>query len=152
MKLAEALQERADLNKKIESLRYRLENNATVQEGEKSSEDIYSLLDELNQSTDRLAELIAKINLTNCKTIVDGLTLTELIAKKDVLMVKVAIYRNLVNEASNISRRARGSEIKILPNLSVVDLQKEADLLSKEIRIIDNKIQSTNWQIDLMNE
>ena len=33
MKLAEALQERADLNSKINELRCRLGNNATVQEG-----------------------------------------------------------------------------------------------------------------------
>ena len=33
MKLAEALQERADLNRRIEQLRDRLENNALVQEG-----------------------------------------------------------------------------------------------------------------------
>ena len=34
MKLAEALQERADLNIRIQQLRSRLENNALVQEGE----------------------------------------------------------------------------------------------------------------------
>lgn len=33
MKLAEALQERADLNRRIEQLRNRLENSALVQEG-----------------------------------------------------------------------------------------------------------------------
>ena len=35
MKLAEALQERADLNRRIEQLRNRLENSALVQEGER---------------------------------------------------------------------------------------------------------------------
>ncbi len=39
MKLAEALQERADLNRKIDQLRQRIENNVLVQEGEKSQED-----------------------------------------------------------------------------------------------------------------
>ena len=34
MKLAEALQERADLNRLIQQLRQRLSNNAAVQEGE----------------------------------------------------------------------------------------------------------------------
>ncbi len=33
MKLAEALQERADLNRKIEQLKSRLNNNVLVQEG-----------------------------------------------------------------------------------------------------------------------
>ena len=44
MKLAEALQERADLNRRIEQLRYRLGNNALMQEGEKPAEDPAALL------------------------------------------------------------------------------------------------------------
>ena len=39
MKLAEALQERADLNRKIEQLSDRLEANVLVQEGEVPLED-----------------------------------------------------------------------------------------------------------------
>ena len=39
MKLAEALQERADLNRKIEQLQDRLSNNVLVQEGEQTAED-----------------------------------------------------------------------------------------------------------------
>ena len=37
MKLAEALQERADLNRKIEQLQDRLSNNVLVQEGEQTA-------------------------------------------------------------------------------------------------------------------
>ena len=39
MKLAEALQERADLNRAIQQLENRLSNNALVQEGERPAED-----------------------------------------------------------------------------------------------------------------
>ena len=39
MKLAEALQERADLNRNIGQLRERLRSNALVQEGENTVED-----------------------------------------------------------------------------------------------------------------
>ena len=49
MKLAEALQERADLNRRIEQLRARLENNALVQEGESPAEDPSELLAELDR-------------------------------------------------------------------------------------------------------
>ena len=44
MKLAESLQERADLNRKIEELKQRLENNCLVQEGERPAEDPEELL------------------------------------------------------------------------------------------------------------
>ena len=89
MKLAEALQERADLNRKIEQLKERLMNNALVQDGEKPAEDPAELLKELNGSFQRLNELIALINLKNAATVIDGKTLTEMIAEKDVLKEKI---------------------------------------------------------------
>ena len=78
MKLAEALQERADLNIRIQQLRSRLENNAFVQEGEQPAEDPDDLLSELNENVKRLEWLISRINLTNCVTSVEGRTLTEI--------------------------------------------------------------------------
>ena len=71
MKLAEALQERADLNRKIEDLRRRLGNVVLVQEGEEPAEDPKKLLEELDGAVARLEELMAAINLTNGRTRVD---------------------------------------------------------------------------------
>ena len=82
MKLAEALQERADVNIKIKQLERRMLNNALVQEGEKPSEDPEALLRELDGCVERLAWLASRINLTNCRTVADGRTLTELIAER----------------------------------------------------------------------
>lgn len=149
MKLAEALQERADLNRQIEQLKVRLSNNAIVQEGETSAEDPKVLLSELNNSIAKLEELIGRINLTNCATVVDGKTLTELIARKDCLSIKISAYQNFVNQASQTARRATRTEIKILSTVDVKDLQKQIDKLSKELRLLDNKIQETNWTTEL---
>lgn len=65
MKLAEALQERADLNRKIEQLKSRLNNNVLVQEGEQTAESPEQLKQELDSSLERLAYLLAQINRTN---------------------------------------------------------------------------------------
>ena len=65
MKLAEALQERADLNRQIEQLQARLYNNAVVQEGEEPAEDPQELMDQLDRAAARLEELMAAINLAN---------------------------------------------------------------------------------------
>ena len=97
MKLAEALQERADLNIRIQQLRSRLENNAFVQEGEQPAENPDDLLRELNESVKRLEWLICRINLTNCSSTAEGQTLTELIAKKDALSLNLSVYRELIN-------------------------------------------------------
>ena len=82
MKLAEALQERADLNRNIEQLRDRLSRNSLVQEGEQPGENPEKLKQELDAALLRLEYLIAHINLTNCQRVIDGQTLTEMIAKR----------------------------------------------------------------------
>ena len=61
MKLAEALQERADLNRNIEQLRKRLNSNVLVQEGERTAEEPERLKRELDASVERLAYLISRI-------------------------------------------------------------------------------------------
>ena len=144
MKLAEALQERADLNRRIEQLRYRLNNNVLVQEGEKPLEE------ELESSFTRLEWLIARINLTNCAVKVEGRSLTELIARRDVLSLRAEAYRRLVEEASQNTHRATRTEIKILSAVDVPALQRQADDASRELRLLDNTLQATNWTADLM--
>lgn len=150
MKLAEALQERADLNRRIEQLRYRLSNNVLVQEGEKPLEDPAALLEELESSFTRLEWLIARINLTNCAVKVEGCSLTELIARRDVLSLRAEAYRRLVEEASQNTHRATRTEIKILSAVDVPALQRQADDASRELRLLDNTLQATNWTADLM--
>lgn len=150
MKLAEALQERADLNIRIEQLKARMMNNVLVQEGEQPAENPADLQKELDGCIERLAWLISNINLTNCRTLVDGLTLTEMIAKKDALSMKLRIYRELVNTAGNTVDRARYSEIRILSAVNVSDIQKQVDKMAKELRLLDNKLQETNWTTELI--
>lgn len=150
MKLAEALQERANLNRRIEQLRYRLSNNVLVQEGEKPLEDPAALLEELESSFTRLEWLIARINLTNCAVKVEGRSLTELIARRDVLSLRAEAYRRLVEEASQNTHRATRTEIKILSAVNVPALQRQADDASRELRLLDNTLQATNWTADLM--
>ncbi len=150
MKLAEALQERADLNRNIEQLRERLCINAIVQENEKPAEDPKALLRELDSSADRLQELMERINRTNCLTEKDGKSITSLIAVRDSLTLRIAAYKALVREASQTGRRARQTEIKLLSTVDVKKLQAEIDKMSKELRIVDNTIQSLNWSTELL--
>ena len=149
MKLAEALQERADLKRNITDLRGRLERVALVQEGEKPVEDPKALLKALDDSVDRLEYLMAAINHTNDLTTAGGMTLTALIARKDALMLKQAAYKDLVTEAAFNTTRARGTEIKVIPAIKVTEIQKEVDRMAKEIRNLDNLLQETNWTRDL---
>ena len=149
MKLAEALQERADLNHRLEQLRFRLCNNATVQEGEKPAEDPAKLLTELEGCLSRQESLMAQINLTNSRTVVEGRTLTEWIAQRDILKQRIETLRQLIDTASRLAQRATRSEIKILSAVDVPALQQQLDAACASLRKTDNLIQQTNWLTEL---
>lgn len=145
MKLAEALQERADLNRRIQQLQQRLGNNAIVQEKEKPIEDPKLLLAELDRCVAALEDIITRINLTNCRTQVEGKTLTEHLARRDALKLKLGAYRDLAYRASQVGQRVSGREIKLFSAVDVPRIQRDADELSKELRLLDNSIQAANW-------
>ena len=67
MKLAEALQERADLNRRVADLRSRLSANATVQEGEQPAEDPGELLAELDRCVAALEAARAGCSPRGCR-------------------------------------------------------------------------------------
>ena len=54
MKLATALSERADIQRRLSELQSRLNNNAKVQEGEEPAEDPEALLREMEVLLERL--------------------------------------------------------------------------------------------------
>lgn len=150
MKLATALSERSDIQKRLSELQERLNNNAKIQDGETTAEDPKELLKELDSLTEQLETLIYKINLTNSKTTIDGTELTLLLAKRDVLKQKIVMLRNFLNTASAKVDRYSRTEIKILSSVDVTKLQKQIDVLSKEYRTIDEKIQGANWTTELL--
>ena len=150
MKLAEALQERADLRQVIGQLEARIVNNARIAEGTTPTEDPAELIRTLDGAMDRLAALITAINGTNSVTVVDGRSLTEWIAQRDTLKEKIEIYWRLVNEASEVTRRMTHSEIRIVPAVDVPTLNRQTDKMAKELRLMDNRIQAANWTTELI--
>ena len=152
MKLAEALILRSDLQKRIEQLRVRLNNNAKVQENDKPSENPEELLNELDNNINQLKILIKQINRTNCVTISNGQTLADLIAERDTLTLKSNILRGFLNIAGQKVNLYSTTEIKIMSTVDVPALQKELDLLSKKIRETDTELQQANWLTELIED
>ena len=150
MKLAEALQIRADLQKRIAQMQTRLNNNATVQQGTQPAENPDGLLAETDRLFAQLEELMTRINLTNAQAASDGTTLTALIARRDCMKQKIAILRDFLSNASQLSRRHSLSEILIVSTVDVAAHQKHIDRLSKELRELDTTIQSLNWTTELL--
>ena len=150
MKLASALSERTDIQNRISELSARLNNNAKVQDGDKPAEDPIMLMGELDRLFKRLEELMARINLTNSRTVSDGRTITEILAQRDCLKKKIEITRNFLNTASSKVNRMTRTEIKIVSTVPVAEVQTELDGLSKQLRIVDEKIQELNWTTELI--
>ena len=150
MKLAQALILRSDTQKRIEQLKVRLLSNAKTQENESPSEDPKLLLKELDKLTSELFRLICSINLTNSSAKFDSISLTEMIAKKDALVLKANVLREFATSASQKVDLYSNSEIKILSTVDVSTLQKQVDALSKEIRELEMKLQEANWAVDLV--
>ena len=150
MKLAEALNLRADLQKRIASLKERLIKNAKVQEGDEPSENPKTLINELNDNIIELENIIKLINKTNSSTYVDNESISDIIAKRDALGLKISILRSFISESADKIDRYSNKEIKILSTVNVAEMQKEVDNLSKEYRLIDTKLQELNWITDIV--
>ena len=152
MKLVEALILRSDLQKRIEQLRVRLNNNAKVQKNDEPSENPEELLNELDNNINQLKILIKQINRTNCVTVSNGQTLANLIAERDTLTLKSNILRGFLNIAGQKVNLYSTTEIKIMSTVDVPALQKELDLLSKKIRETDTELQQANWLTELIED
>ena len=149
MKLAEALNQRADLQKRIAQLRERISNNVKVQEGDEPAEDPEDLFRELAVCLNDLQNIIVRINRTNQETVWEGKTLTEMIAGKDVLSLHLSVLRSALDAANVRSDRYSRNEIKFVRTIDVNTLQKQVDDRSRDLRELDSKLQQANWMTDL---
>src|ERR1035437_6842778 len=101
MKVAEALLLRADIQKKLASLRERIGKNTAVQEGEKPSEDPNALLAQVTDIAGQMQRLVFAINEANFtgKTS-KGRTLTEALAERDVLVIRHGVVQAAASSAA----------------------------------------------------
>ncbi|MCM2575954.1 DIP1984 family protein [Streptomyces meridianus] len=156
MKLAEALAERADATRRVEQLRSRIVSNARYQEGETPAEDAARLLVEAGEALDALQILIRRINRTNAAVVMgEHGTITDALARRDVLRLRHAVVTAAADAAAGSDQRGYSrqlrSELMMLPALPVAELRAQADVLARELRELDTRIQRTNWEADLLD-
>jgi len=150
MKLSEALIRRADIQKRIQQLRQRLNQNALVQEGGQPAEQPDELLAESRQALGELVTLIKQINRTNLATRFDGnRTLTDALAERDMIMLERSILTGLVESAA-IRLPRYGREVRFERTVDVPQIQQRIDTLSQRYRELDTRIQELNWQTELI--
>lgn len=156
VKLAEALALRADSARRIEQLRARIVASARFQEGEEPAEDAAALLAEAGRVLDEYETLIRRINHTNTATSIgsDG-SITDALARRDALRLHHSLVTAAADAAAgkneSMLQRQLRSELKMLAALPVGELRAQADRLAQELRQLDIRIQSSNWEVDLLD-
>lgn len=151
MKVAEALSIRKDIQKRIQQLGQRIQNNVKVQEGDEPSEQPQALLKELDSCLTQLEELVWRINATNMQTVnAEGKTVTQLMAQKDSLTLRLGILRDVFEKASASQDRYSRSEIKMTTVVDVKRLSKMIDDYAAKLRVLDIEIQALNFQTELL--
>ena len=150
MKLAEALLLRADLKKKLLSLRERIGRNAMVQEGEAPKEKVEDLLAEATSALQEQQALVRRINAANeTAKLSDGRLLADVLAQRETLVAQHSLLTSTITATNKDVDRYSQREIKWVPQIQVSSLQKQADDLSRKIREVNVTIQAANWQIDI---
>jgi len=128
-----------------------LRNIALVQQGEEPAEDPTYLLKELAAANDRLTLLVQRINRTNAQTRIDnGETLTDLLARRDILKKQYLFLHDFATTATPKKDRFQPGQIKYLPSVSVPEIRKVADKVAAEYRVVEVKVQEVNWQVELV--
>jgi hypothetical protein len=151
MKLAEALAERSDLQKRPEEIRSRLEGSVRIQEGEDPAEYPDEQLAEADRLYVRLLELISAINRTNSRAAFDNeRTISDAIAERDILGKRRDFLAGIVSSASSRWDRYSKSEARYVKTVSARTLRSEADQLAKRYRELDLRIQELNWKTEMI--
>lgn len=151
MKLAEALAERSDCQKRVEEMKKRLVRSARVQEGEQPAEDTTELLAETERIFARMLELVSAINRTNSKTTFDGeRTISDAIAERDVVGKRRDFLSGIAEAGSTRQDRYSKSEVRFVATVSVAKLQAEVDQLAKRYRELDTRLQELDWKTELI--
>ena len=151
MRLAEALIQRADIQKRIQQLRNRLINSARIQEDEQPPENPKDLFVQLEQLVHEFDKVVAQINHTNSRTTFEGnRTLTDALAERDSIMMHRRIIEEVIQTATGTNHGYRYSQIKSFSTVDVPELQSTIDTLSRRYRELDTRIQATNWETDLL--
>ena len=144
------LKSSGEVSRLISRLRDRLFSNVLVQDGDTPSEDPQELIARLEDTFQKLTELIARINKTNAQTLLEGAPLSDAITKRDLMMRRIGIMREVLKKAADRPDRYSRKEILLLTPLDVQGEEKKLDRLSYEVRLLDARIQAKNWEVELL--
>jgi len=154
MKLAEALIERANLQRQNRGIVRHIDENVRLPEDEEPTGSVENLIKQYEANMLRLAELVRRINKTNCLTEMNGGTITDAIARRDCLNSQIKAYNDIYETVTSHEQHGRygSSEIRVkyVRHLDSKKLEDRIDHLSQEFRLLDTALQGMNWTVELL--
>ena len=153
MKLAELLNHRADLQKRMKDIKQRINRNLLVQESEQPTEQPKELMKIFAELAAGWVKVVRVINTVNNKT--SGTaeeSLSELVVKRDYLKMMYNMFVEAHTGLTPRMDRFSRSEIKQVPTTEAEAVRKECDNYAKQLRELDNLIQTLNWTVDVPEE
>lgn len=163
MKLAEALQERKNLDTEIGELWGRLGENLYRPEDDAApDEQPQAILAQIHSRLDRFEYLVTSINRTNVEAHIDEAneeTIMEAIARRETLTRHVNGLKGAlglrggeihlrVNAIRGRSRTTK-DDLKYVATMPIANIKLVYDKLAAELRKLDNDLQRANWAVDL---
>jgi hypothetical protein len=158
MKMAEALAEKSDLDKRIKQNADRIRNAARYVEEEGQVEDPAELLAKTRALMEMREHLVRRINLANAANPLYykgvNVTVTAALALRERLNAERKLLNETAEAASperdSMYSRRRRTELAEKTDLPVKELRAEADRLARLHRELDTLIQQSNWSSDLI--
>ena len=148
MKIAEALREIKGLKGRLSRLYSLVGQNFYYAEDEKPEFDVGDLFEEIQETTDELRHMKVKVIHTNLNTRVGDITLAEAIIKLGDLRGEAAKLEQFFR-ARPENLYLRDERVIYKTVISEQEQVKAIEAKSREIELLDNRIQKANWQVDL---
>lgn len=151
MKLADALAERAHLQRHLEEAKNRLCASVRFRQGEEKLEDPVALMDTIDATAESLRDLLARINRTNlAASASDGRSLTDLIAARDAALVRHKAFRAAWERISGEDRNCYSETPLMTRAVAPNVLRERMERAGTEWHKLNRLIQRLNWEVELV--
>lgn len=154
MKIAHALLLKENYKRLMEEMRFRLNGQLLVEEGEVIEEESRKLYERIHELMEKSYVLDACIAKTSAQTILgENYTLADLVSERNFTR-KQCIFVNQTLMSLTVKGRmiARQDMSKMRPTMSAAELEKRQMMLRQYLNELEVKIQELNCQVDIIGD
>lgn len=150
MKLAEALILKEDYKEKIEELKYRLNDQVLVREGDNTELGTIELLDRIEEVMSKLHHLERRIHEACVNVAIDDKhTLNDMVQERNYKRRQYRFLHQLLMNISIRNPKFTRPELRFVPTVSVKELEEKVDAAKKGLNELEGFLQRINWEVEV---